>query len=247
MDDIEELPLYEGCLAYVQRNWLSTTKADRLFEDIKRQIPFGEYQIKMGAKIYDVPRGIFAFGDDGICTNDVNGEIVEGTGHVYGRPKKKYLSFAWDTPIEVLQNDILVPDDCSQPLSFHHASDQPPGPNDVPVGKRIRRIMQHLNQNSHAQFNAVLINEYRTGKDSISKHSDQEVVEPYNEVYGISLGESRIIHFVSLDGKDKHEIELRHGDLMVMSGDTQKYYTHEIRKRVNKGLRISLTFRALPM
>ena len=121
---METLPLYDGCVVYFQRGWLDD--ADRLFEDIKRQVPFGEYQAKMGAKVYNVPRGIFAFGDPGICTNDADGNLVEGTGHVYGRPKKKYLSFAWDVTPSVLQDSINIAEGCEMPLGFHFASPDPP-------------------------------------------------------------------------------------------------------------------------
>lgn len=246
---VELLPLREGCFVIIQRGWLPKRKADRLLTDIKQQIPFGEYQVEMFGKLVDVPRGIFAFGDDGICTNNVNGNIIEGTGHIYGRPKRKYFSFAWDTPIKVLADEIMVPLDCSQPTGFNYLSSIIPNKNDVPIGVSINKIMKHLNKyTSGVQFNAVLLNAYRNGQDSIGAHSDQEVIAPDNEVYGISLGDSRIIHFVAKDGADKHQVELRHGDLFIMNGDTQEYYTHEIRKtKKNKELRVSLTFRALPV
>lgn len=105
--------------------------------------------------------------------------------------------------------------------------------------------MQHINNTTQVQFNAVLINEYRDGNDSISAHSDKEIIKPSNEVYGLSLGGTRTMHIVSKDCKDKHKVDINHGDLMIMEGNTQDYYTHEIRKQANRTLRISLTFRAL--
>jgi hypothetical protein len=240
-----ELDLYEGCSVVLQKRWYKKEKADQLLYDIKTQIPFGFYEKMIFGKLQNVPRGIFAFGDPGICTNDRKGRVVEGTGHVYGRPKAKYMSFDWNTSIGVFQSDIDVPPDAIQPVELSYLSDEEP--TGKPVGKTIYSIMKHINKVSSDELNSVLLNAYRDGNDSISAHSDQEIIPPNNEVYALSLGESRTMHFVSLDKTDKHKIEIEHGDLLIMSGDTQQYYTHEIRKQpTKKNLRVSLTFRCLP-
>ncbi len=103
-------------------------------------------------------------------------------------------------------------------------------------------------------FNQCLANWYPNGDAYMSKHSDDET-QLYHEdgardivVYGVSLtqgmGKDRKFRFREKGVKGiKLDLEAGHGDIIVMGGLTQEYYTHEIPKcKTNKG-RISLTFR----
>lgn len=65
----------------------------------------------MYGKIVNVPRGIFAFGDD------EEGEIVEGLGHIYGNDK--YISFAWNTHPEILAEEIKISYDSMEPIIYY--------------------------------------------------------------------------------------------------------------------------------
>jgi alkylated DNA repair dioxygenase AlkB len=94
-------------------------------------------------------------------------------------------------------------------------------------------------------FNSVLANLYRNGSDSMGLHADDEKelgLRPL--IASLSLGEEREITF-----KHKHEgtslkIPQHHGQLLVMQGNTQKYWKHEIKKTKKiKKPRINLTFR----
>ncbi len=98
-------------------------------------------------------------------------------------------------------------------------------------------------------LNGVLLNRYRSGQDSIGRHADQEddlvVGAP---IIGISLGQPRTIRFRPLGGTAKQEIKLSlaDGSLLLMFGDCQKTWTHEIKKEPGlDGERISLTFRCV--
>ena len=241
------LPLKEGCNVIVKRGWLGKKKASDLLDRIREQVPFGEYRKIFFGKTVDVPRGIFAFGDQCIYTNDEDGDLVVGTGYIYS--KDKYLVFSWNVRPSVLSDIIKIPRDCIVPVGMHFNSHIIPSNEDSWVGLMIKELMTEINEQDNLNFNSVLINEYRTGQDSISAHSDKEVVPPNNEVYGLSLGGTRTIHFISKTVKgERHKVDLHHGDLMIMSGDTQEFYTHEIRKQIrNQELRISLTFRNLPV
>ena len=97
-------------------------------------------------------------------------------------------------------------------------------------------------------FNGVLINFYRNGLDSMGLHSDDEP----------ELGERPIIASVSfgaarnfrLKRKDRLynpiSILLGSGSLLLMSGDTQKYWSHELPKtKKSIGPRINLTLRKI--
>ena len=95
--------------------------------------------------------------------------------------------------------------------------------------------------------NAVLVNWYRDGQDSMGWHSDDES-ELGNEptIASISLGASR--RFLLRHKKHKHmpiyELVLEHGSLLIMAGSTQKFWRHSVPKSTHAvGQRVNLTFR----
>lgn len=97
---------------------------------------------------------------------------------------------------------------------------------------------------SHS-FNSVLANLYRDGQDSMGSHADNEK-ELGNTplIASLSLGESRLLRFRHPRSGCKLNIELAHGDLMVMAGALQQHWRHELPKtRKAKQPRINLTFR----
>lgn len=98
-------------------------------------------------------------------------------------------------------------------------------------------------------LNGVLLNRYRSGQDSIGRHADREDdLVPGAPIIGISLGGTRTIRFRPMGGSAKTEIKLplRDGSLLLMFGDCQKTWTHEIKKEPSADAeRISLTFRCV--
>lgn len=105
--------------------------------------------------------------------------------------------------------------------------------------------------------NGVLCNRYRTGADSIGRHADREddLIEG-SPIVGVSLGVERTISFRSMKPMtvrmaatdkpkyEKRELALEDGSALIMYGDCQKTWTHEIKKDHSvTGERISLTFR----
>lgn len=104
--------------------------------------------------------------------------------------------------------------------------------------------------------NGVLLNYYRDGNDSIGRHADREDdLVPGSTIFGVSLGETRRIRFrrmdpdVSDDGKRTWptvDLDLEDGSILLMYGDCQRTWTHEIKKQRDlSGERISLTFRTV--
>ncbi|MBV9949781.1 MAG: alpha-ketoglutarate-dependent dioxygenase AlkB, partial [Myxococcales bacterium] len=100
-----------------------------------------------------------------------------------------------------------------------------------------------------APMNAVLLNRYRDGEDSMGKHSDDEPeLGPEPVIASVSLGATR--RFV-LEPKKKsaragrsYELALPNGSLLVMAGPCQRHYRHGVpRDPTCRGERINLTFR----
>ncbi|AIF49364.1 DNA methylase [Dyella japonica A8] len=96
-----------------------------------------------------------------------------------------------------------------------------------------------------ARFNSVLANLYRNGRDSMGWHSDNEPeLGPRPVIASLSLGAVRRFRLKSREGGDMLGIELGHGSLLRMAGDTQRLYVHDLpRTSAAVGPRLNLTFR----
>ena len=101
---------------------------------------------------------------------------------------------------------------------------------------------------AYHEFTTVLINLYRNGNDSNGWHSDNEKELGKNPVIAsLSIGEPRIFHFKHRHiPSEKYKITLEHGSLLLMKGEMQHYWLHQIAKTKKKiGERINLTFRTI--
>jgi alkylated DNA repair dioxygenase AlkB len=102
----------------------------------------------------------------------------------------------------------------------------------------------------HVQFNAVLLNLYRDGRDSVAWHSDSETLSgPEPIVASLTLGASRKFMFRPKRGRPGHPLsfELPSGSLLVMGPGTQEHWEHHVPKTQRPvGPRINLTFRIVP-
>ncbi|RUO27059.1 alpha-ketoglutarate-dependent dioxygenase AlkB [Aliidiomarina minuta] len=95
--------------------------------------------------------------------------------------------------------------------------------------------------------NAVLANLYRDGNDKMGWHSDNEPeLGEQPVIASVSLGAERDFLLRHRKLQHKCSLTLKHGSLLVMSGDTQHYWQHSlpVRKKVSES-RINLTFRRL--
>lgn len=96
-------------------------------------------------------------------------------------------------------------------------------------------------------FNSVLLNRYRDGNDSISWHTDAERELGVNPVIAsVNFGATRKFQLRHIKTKEKLEIELTHGSLLIMQGELQHFWQHQVPKTSQKvGERINLTFRVI--
>jgi alkylated DNA repair dioxygenase AlkB len=94
-------------------------------------------------------------------------------------------------------------------------------------------------------YNAVLCNLYRDGKDSVGLHADAEP-EMGPVIASLSLGATRLFRLKAKDGTVVLSERLPGGSLLIMAGQTQKSFKHEVPKepRVTQA-RINLTFRRI--
>lgn len=98
-----------------------------------------------------------------------------------------------------------------------------------------------------SSFNSVLANFYRYGQDGMGMHSDNEPeLGPEPIIASVSLGEVRNFDFKHKLNGEKCRLPLEHGSLLIMSGETQKYWLHGIAKtKKHIKPRLNFTFRKI--
>ncbi|MDO4640267.1 MAG: alpha-ketoglutarate-dependent dioxygenase AlkB [Neisseria sp.] len=108
-------------------------------------------------------------------------------------------------------------------------------------------VEQHLATISPTLFNSCLLNLYTDGNQGMAWHSDDEKCLIKNGVIAsLSFGATRKFAFRHKKDKQKIDLWLKHGQLIVMKGTTQTYWQHAVMKstRINQP-RINLTFRTM--
>lgn len=131
----------------------------------------------------------------------------------------------------------------NQPYSYSNIVMHP-----KPFTSTLKSIKTKVEAESKTNFNTLLINLYRDGKDSNGWHADNETELGKNPVIAsLSLGESRPFHFKHRKIKsERHKLILEHGSLLIMKGEMQHFWLHQIAKTKKKiKPRINLTFRTL--
>lgn len=114
--------------------------------------------------------------------------------------------------------------------------------------KDLFDIKSDIQNISNFNFNSVLANLYRDGSDSNGWHADNEKELGINPVIAsISFGEERVFQMKhKYDKRSKLNITLEHGSLLLMLGETQHYWLHQIAKSKKVTTeRINLTFREI--
>ena len=113
----------------------------------------------------------------------------------------------------------------------------------------LLQIKKRVEKEAKIEFSSVLLNLYRTGKDSVNWHSDNEKELGKNPIIGsVSFGDTREFQMRHLTRKDlrKVNIPLAHGSFLLMKGTTQHCWEHQIPKTSQPVKpRINLTFRVI--
>ncbi|WP_026915436.1 alpha-ketoglutarate-dependent dioxygenase AlkB family protein [Christiangramia portivictoriae] len=114
--------------------------------------------------------------------------------------------------------------------------------------KYLLEVKERCEKKLEQSFNACLANLYRDGQDSMGWHADDEKELGTNPVIAsISIGEPRIFHLKHRSVKGLiYKKRLQHGSLLVMKGETQQFWKHQLPKTKKQiGSRINLTFRRI--
>ena len=132
--------------------------------------------------------------------------------------------------------------DDNKPYSFSGITLQPHAWSD-----ELLKIKNDIEPLCECIFNSVLLNRYRDGQDSISWHTDAEKELGLNPIIAsVNFGVERTFQLRHMNTKERIDIVLKHGSLLIMKGELQHYWQHQIpkSKRVLDE-RINLTFRLI--
>ena len=122
-----------------------------------------------------------------------------------------------------------------------------------PLPDILKPLLKWTNESlsGSTAFNQALVNFYVTGNDYIGKHSDDErQLVPGSAVFSASFGQSRLFRIRDkATGMILKDIVMEDGTYLLMGGDMQKEYTHEVPKVAGEkgkrlGARINVTFRS---
>lgn len=117
----------------------------------------------------------------------------------------------------------------------------------LPWVAELNAIRQRIQSDFSFTFNSVLANLYRNGLDSMGYHADNEKELGTNPaIASLSLGDERLFRLVHNRSKEKLDLVLGHGDLLIMAGSLQHHWRHAMPKTSQfKSPRINLTFRKI--
>lgn len=193
-DNSIQLPLEEADITYFP-SFISADLATIYYEQLLRETPWQQDDIKIFGKVYAQPRLTALYGEEG----------------------KSYR-----------YSGITM-----HPMPF------------TPV---LLELKEQIEKVVEANFTTVLLNLYRDGNDSNGWHSDNEKELGTNPIIAsLSFGVKRRFHLRHRkDKSNKYSIDLEHGSLLLMKGETQHHWHHQLpkSKRIQQP-RINLTFRII--
>ncbi len=119
-----------------------------------------------------------------------------------------------------------------------------------PWTRELLAIKERIESTCDTTFNSVLLNRYRDGSDRVAWHSDDEKgLGPNPVIASVSFGAERkfkLRHKRFKENGLQTEIVLKAGSLLLMKGETQHHWRHEIpRTSRTIGPRLNLTFRTI--
>ena len=117
----------------------------------------------------------------------------------------------------------------------------------LPWTQELVELKQLVEELTGETFNSCLLNLYHHGEEGMAWHSDAETdLKKDGAIASLSFGAERKFAFKHKQSKEKVELYLEHGSLLVMKDTTQSYWLHRLppTKKVSTA-RINLTFRTI--
>ncbi len=113
--------------------------------------------------------------------------------------------------------------------------------------KELLELKEIVEKESKATYNSCLLNLYHSGEEGMAWHSDGEkMLKKNGEIASLTLGAERKFSFKHKETKQKVDIVLEKGSLLVMKGTTQTNWLHRLPStKLIKTPRINLTFRTI--
>lgn len=117
----------------------------------------------------------------------------------------------------------------------------------APFPAIVQLLRERAESLSGASYNSVLLNLYGNGTDSVGWHSDNEAgLGDCPTIASLSLGAARRFQFRHKRTKDTITLELGEGHWLIMAGETQRFWLHQVPKTTaSVARRINLTFRRM--
>jgi alkylated DNA repair dioxygenase AlkB len=113
--------------------------------------------------------------------------------------------------------------------------------------EELLELKQIIEKESNETYNSCLLNLYHSGEEGMAYHSDGEkMLKKNGAIASLSLGAERKFSFKHKESKQRIDIVLERGSLLVMKKGTQTNWLHRLppTKKVFTP-RINLTFRTI--
>jgi alkylated DNA repair dioxygenase AlkB len=117
----------------------------------------------------------------------------------------------------------------------------------LPWTEELLDLKQTIEEETKETFNSCLLNLYHTGEEGMAWHSDGETdLKKNGAIASVSFGAERKFAFKHRETKEKVELLLEHGSLLVMAGTTQSHWLHRLPPtKLVRRPRVNLTFRTI--
>lgn len=117
----------------------------------------------------------------------------------------------------------------------------------LPWTRELQDLKIWVENETGETFNSCLLNLYHSGEEGMAWHSDAEKdLKKNGAIASLSLGAERKFAFRHKQTKEKVELFLEHGSLLVMKGTTQTNWLHRLPPtRKTTRSRVNLTFRTI--
>ncbi|WP_036155262.1 alpha-ketoglutarate-dependent dioxygenase AlkB family protein [Maribacter forsetii] len=117
----------------------------------------------------------------------------------------------------------------------------------LPWTTELLKLKHKIEQETGETFNSCLLNLYHDGSEGMAWHSDGEKdLKKNGTIASLSFGDERKFAFKHKKTKEKVELVLEHGSLLIMKDETQTNWLHRLPPTTkSKNPRVNLTFRTI--